>query len=46
MGRLRGANGAWLESEVIKVDGLVRDLFGKEAAPATVVVGGGGECPY
>ena len=45
MGWLRGADRAWLESEREKVDGLVKDLFGEEAARATVVVGGGGECP-
>ena len=32
MGRVRGADGKWLESERDKVDGLVRDLFGEEAA--------------
>ena len=32
MGRLRGANGTWLESERDKVDRLVRDSFGEEAA--------------
>ena len=46
MGRLRGADGIWLESERDKVDGLVRDLFGEEAAQVSVVVGGGEECPY
>ena len=46
MGRLRGTNGAWLESEGDKVDGLVRDLFGEESARETVVMEGGGECPY
>ena len=29
-----------------RVDGLVRDLFGEEAAQASVVVGEGEECPY
>ena len=46
MGRLRGANGKWLESERDKVDGLVRDLFGEEAAQVSVVVGEGEHCPY
>ena len=32
MGRPRGADGKWLESERHKLDGLVRDLFGEEAA--------------
>ena len=35
-----------MESEGDKADGLVRDLFGEEAAQATMVVGGGGEYPY
>ena len=46
MGRLRGADGAWLESEGEKVDGLVRDLFGEEVAQDTMDMGDGGECPY
>ena len=46
MGRLRGADGKWLESERDKVDGLVRDLFREEAAQVSVVVGEGEECPY
>ena len=46
MGRLRGGDGKWLESERDKVDGLVTDLFGKEAVQAFVVVGEGEECPY
>ena len=46
MGWLWGADRAWLESEGDKADGLVRDLFGEEAAQATMVVGGGGEYPY
>ena len=46
MGRLRRANRKWLEYERNKVDGLVRDLFGEEAAQASVVVGEGEECPY
>ena len=46
MGRLRGADGKWLESEGDKVDGLVRDLFGEEAAQVSGVVGEGEECPY
>ena len=45
IGRLRGVDGAWLQSEGDKVDGLVRDLFGKEAARDTVIMEGGGECP-
>ena len=28
------------------MDGLVRDLFGEEAAQVSVVVGEGTECPY
>ena len=36
MGRLRGTDGEWLESEEDKVDGLVRDLFGEEAAQDTM----------
>ena len=46
MGRLRGADHAWLESEGHKVDRLVRDLFGEEVARDTVIMEGGGECPY
>ena len=46
MGRLRGADGNWLESEKDKVDGLVRDLFGEEAAQDTFGMGECGECPY
>ena len=46
MGQLRGMDGRWLESEGNKVDGLVRDLFGEEAAQASVVVGEGEEFPY
>ena len=46
MGRIRGADGKWLESERDTVDGLVRDIFGEEAAQASVVVEEGGECPY
>ena len=46
MARLRGTDGRWLESEGDKVDGLMRDLFGEEAARDTVIVEGGGECPY
>ena len=46
MGRLRWADGKWLESERDKGDGLVRDLFGEEAAQVSVVVGGGEEYPY
>lgn len=32
MGRLRGTARRWLESEADKVDGLVADLFGRDAA--------------
>ena len=39
MGRLRGADGEWLESEGDKVDGLVRDLFGEEAAQNAISMG-------
>ena len=46
MGRLRGADGAWLESEGEKVNGLVRDLFEEEAAQAAMDIGDGEECPY
>ena len=46
MGRLRGADGTWLEFEKDKLDGLVRDLFGEDAAQASMVVGEGEECPY
>ena len=46
MGRLRGADGALLESEEDKVGGLVRDLFGEETAQAAEVEVKGGECPY
>ena len=46
IGRLRGADRKWLESERDKVDGLVRDLFGEEAAQVSVVVGEGAEWPY
>ena len=43
---LRGADGAWLESEGEKVDGLVKDLCGEEAAQEAMGMGDGGECPY
>ena len=46
MGRLRGADGEWLESDGDKVDGLVRDLFGEEAAQNAIGMGECGECPY
>ena len=46
MGRLRRVDGEWLESERDKVDGLVRDLFGEEAAQVSGLVGEGEECPY
>ena len=46
MGRLRGTDGEWLESERDKVDGLVRDLFGEEAAQDAMGMGERGECPY
>ena len=46
MRQLRGMDGRWLESEGDKVDRLVRDLFGEEAAQASVVVGEGEEFPY
>ena len=46
MGRLRRADGEWLESERDKVDGLVRDLFGEEAAQLAAVVGEGEQYPY
>ena len=46
MGRLRGTDGEWLESERDKVDGLVRDLFGEEEAQDAIRMRAGGECPY
>ena len=46
MGRLRGTDGEWLDSEEDKVDGLVRDLFGEEAAQDTMGVGEREDCPY
>ena len=46
MGRLRGADGEWLESEGDKVDGLVRDLFGEVAAQNAIGMGECGECSY
>ena len=46
MGRLRGADGEWLESEGDKVDGLVRDLFGEEAAQNFIGMGECREWPY
>ena len=46
MGRLRRADGEWLESEGDKVDGLVRDLFGEEAAQDAIRMGECGKCPY
>ena len=45
MGRLRGADGKWLDSERDKVDRLGKDLLGEGAAQASVVVGAGEECP-
>ena len=46
MGRLRGTDGEWLESEENKVDGLVRDLFGEETAQVTMGMGERKDCPY
>ena len=46
MGRLRGADGSWLESEADKVGGLVKDLFGEEEAQVVTGAEGDGECPY
>ena len=46
MGRLRGTDGEWLESVRDKVDGLVRDLFGEEAAQDAMGMRERGECPY
>ena len=46
MGRLRRADGKWLESVRDKVDRLVRDLFSEEAAQVSVVVVEGEKCPY
>ena len=45
-GQVRGPDGAWLESEGDKVDGLVRDLFGEEAAQDAIGMGEGEECPH
>ena len=45
MGRIRRADGEWLESRRDRVDGLVRDLFGEEAAQDSVVMGEGEVCP-
>ena len=46
MGRLRGADGAYLASEGEKVYGVVRVLFGKETAQDAMDMGDGRECPY
>lgn len=46
MGRLRDANGAWLESERDKGEGLVKDLFGEVTAQAKMGEEGGRVCPY
>ena len=46
MGRLRGTDGEWLESEGDKVGRLVRDLFGEEAAQDAMGMGEHVECPY
>ena len=46
MGRLRGADGRWLESEGDKVDGLVSDLFGGDVGGAVGDAGERVECPY
>ena len=41
MGRLRGANGVWLESEEEMVSGLVGDVFGQVGVVPEPWVGGG-----
>ena len=46
MGRLRGTDGEWLESEEDKVDGLVRDLFGDETAQDSMRMREREDCPY
>ena len=46
MGRLRGTDGEWLESEEDKVDGLVRDLCGEEAAQDAMGMREHEDCPY
>ena len=46
MGRLRGTDGEWLDSEEDKVDGLMRDLFGEEAAQDTRGMRTREDCPY
>ena len=46
IGRLRGTDGEWLETERDKVDGLVRDVFGEEAAQDDMGMKERGECPY
>ena len=46
MRRLRGTDEEWLESEGDKVDGLVRDLCGEEAAQDTLGMREHKDCPY
>ena len=46
MGRLRGADRRWLESEGDKVDVLVSDLFGGDVSRAAGDAGERVECPY
>ena len=41
MGRLRGSNGIWLDGDGVKVDGLVRDVFGVLAEDPMPWVGEG-----
>lgn len=43
---MRDANGAWLESEGDKGEGLVKDLFGEVTAQAKMGEEGGRVCPY
>lgn len=46
MGQLRGADGEWLESEDDKLDRLVGDLFGRDAATGAGNTNGLVEYPY
>ena len=46
MGRMRGADGRWLESEGDKMDGLVSDLFGRDVGGAAGDDSARVECPY
>ena len=46
MGRLRGVDRRWLDSEREKVDGLVSHLFGGDTSEAAGNAGERVECPY